>query len=112
MPFVKNQVPESMAIAAIFAAGLTLNSAWIINFLANRVVAVAQWLSFDQDVGPVSGMFFVSAIIYLVSCSLMIFWYRNRDCSHQREAVYWFLIISIIIFALMTIPGIFDFRIQ
>ena len=101
-----------MALAAVFAGALTLNAAWLANLLATRIPAVHEWFIFTKSVGAISGLLLTSTIIYLVSFLLVTLWYRKRDCSHQREAAYWFLIISIIIFSIMTIPGIFEFRIS
>ncbi len=110
--FFKKHISESLALAAIFAAGLTLNTVWIVNLLVSRVGEIEAWLTFSEEIGAISGMFFVTGVVYLVSFLVMTLWYRNRDCSHQREPVYWFLIITIIIFSFLTIPGIFEFRIQ
>ncbi|HBK34499.1 MAG: hypothetical protein UU08_C0008G0032 [Candidatus Uhrbacteria bacterium GW2011_GWE2_40_58] len=109
--FLKKHIPESLALAATFAAAVTLTFAWILNLLVTRVDVFYEWFVFSERFGVVSGLYFSASIIYLVSLFLMLCWYRNKDCSHQRENVFWFFLSALFVFFVMTLPGIFSFEI-
>lgn len=108
MSLFKKHIPESLALASVFAVSISLQVAWIINLLVARNLAVREWLTFAPDFGALSGIFFVTVVVYLVSLFAVLLWYRHRDCSHQREHVLWVFVISIILFTLMTTPGIYS----
>ena len=110
--FTKKHIPESLALAATFAAAITLNAAWILNLLVTRSEAVYQWFVFSESFGAVSGLYVTATVIYLVSLLVIMLWYRNKDCSEQQEHVLWFFIASIVIFFIMTLPGVFAFEIS
>ncbi len=107
----KSRVHESVAIAAVFAASVTMHIAWIVNLVVHRSEMAWEWFLLSEEIGPISGMYtktFLSFFgIFLVA---WLFW-RGRDCSHWRLRVFWFFVMSIIIFLFMTLPIIYEFRV-
>ncbi len=107
----KKRVHESVALAAVFAASVTLHIAWIVNLVVHRSETVWEWFLLSEEIGPISGMYTKTLLsffgILLVS---WLFW-RGRDCSHWRSRVFWFFIMSLIVFLLMTLPFVYEFQI-
>ncbi|MBT5808288.1 hypothetical protein HOI18_03370 [Candidatus Uhrbacteria bacterium] len=107
----KPRVHESVAIAALFSASITLNVAWIINLLVHRSDRVWAWFEMSERIGPISGMYTKTLLSFF--CVMFVTWMfcRGKDCSHQREGVFWFFVASIVLFLVMTLPFVYEFQI-
>ena len=108
----KPRVHESVALAAIFAASVTLHVAWIVNLLVHRSETVWNWFLLDPDLGPISGMYTKTLITFFVIFVISSLLWRGRDCSHSRDRVFWFLVISIVMFLVMTLPFVYEFQLS
>jgi hypothetical protein len=107
----KPRIHESVALAALFSASLTLNVAWIANLIMHRSDQVWTWFELSQRVGPISGLYTKTLLTFFIA--LIAFWIflRGKDCSHHRESVFWFFIASIATFLVMTLPLVYGFQI-
>lgn len=93
---------KNKAISTIWACSLTLTFFWVLNILKEANPAVKNFLNFYPPVGPLLGLFLVSILFFLTT--LLVFPKKGED---QKRA-FWVLIISAIIFFLMTFPPIFE----
>ncbi len=109
--FFKDRVHEPLAIAAILATAITLNVAWIINMLVERVPLIQRALTFSPMIGPVSGMYLLSLTSFIGYTVFLTLFLRGKDCSHLRSTVLRFFLFSLIAFFVMTLPFIYTFSI-
>ena len=111
MTLFRKHLPESLALASIVAAALALQVSWVVNLLISRSLVIREWLTFIPSFGALSGVVIVTAVVYLASLLVVLLWYRQRDCSHQREHILWVFLVSLLIFFIMTLPGIYSLSI-
>ena len=107
----KKRVHESLALAAMFAAGLTLHLAWIINLLAHRDPVIAEFFTLHSDIGPLSGLYLNALIDYLIIFSLAVYFWRGKDLSKKRSRVFWFFVTAVALFFVLTMPIVYQFGI-
>ena len=107
----KKRIHEPIALSAIFATSVSLHIAWITNLAVARSETAYSLYSISGSVGPVSGLYLQTFVVFLVVFGLSTFFLAGRDVSHWRERVFWFLVLSIGIFLIMTMPFIFGFEI-
>ncbi|MEK7452225.1 MAG: hypothetical protein AAB664_02710 [Patescibacteria group bacterium] len=109
--FSKQRFHESVALAALFAASITLHVAWISNLLVARVPFFQQWFTLAPSVGPVSGLYAKSLFSFLVIFFCAAWYWRGKDCSHARKHLFQFFLISLLTFFLMTLPFVYQFSV-
>ncbi len=112
IPFLsKHRFHESIALAALFAASVTLHIAWISNLLVARVPFFRIWFSVVPSIGPVSGLYLKSLLVFLVLFVGGSFYWRGKDCSHLRKHIFHFFLFSIVAFFIMTLPFVYQFSV-
>jgi hypothetical protein len=109
--FFHKRIHESVAFSAVLACAIALNVAWIDNLLISRVLFFRNFLTLNENIGPISGLYVVTAGSFFVSFFLAFVVWRGRDLAHWRSRIFWFFIASIIIFLLMSLPFVYDFKI-
>ncbi|MFA6131540.1 MAG: hypothetical protein WC702_00525 [Patescibacteria group bacterium] len=109
MFFFKPRIHESVAIAAILAAAISLHGLWIANLLITRIPAVSGFFCGSGEGGAVPSLYLFGLLLFFIAWCVLTLIFRGRDCSHHRENAFWFLMVSTIIFLFMTLPIIFGF---
>lgn len=109
MQFFKPRIHESIAMAGIIAAAITLHGFWIVNLLITRSPFVIGFFYSSTEKGAVSSLYLFGLILFLIAWCILALIFKGRDCSHHRESAFWFLIVSLIIFFVMTLPPVFGF---
>ncbi len=104
-----SRIHESVALAAIFALSVTLHVAWLANLLAHKIPLVRAWFTVSADIGPVSGMYLFTLIVFVLFFGLGVLAWKGKDCSHWRERILWFFMVSLVVFFVMTLPIVYDF---
>lgn len=100
LSWFKSRVHESIAVAALFAAGVSLQTAWITNLV---------WFRTSRS-DALGSLYLFVATVYAIIFVLTVAWCRGRDCSDFRDRAYHFFLISMLIFAAMTLPIVYGFR--
>lgn len=95
----------------MLAGSVALHVAWIDNLLITRSQTIARWVTLNPDIGPISGLYVDVFGAYFTTLLLATAIWRGRDVSHWRDRVFWFLMVSIIIFLLMTLPFVYGFAV-
>jgi hypothetical protein len=90
---------------------VTLQAAWIANLLVHRSEWVREQATLVASVGPVSGLYFKSAVGYILLFGIFVLIFRGRDCSHWRDRAFWFFLVSIATFLVLTLPVVYEFSI-
>ena len=109
--FFKPHIHESFALAVEVAAGVTLIAAWIAQFLVFRVDSIRNAFIVSRALGPLSGLYLLSAALFSFIFLLMALWWRGRDVSHVRKHVFHFFLVAVVSFAVMTLPFVYGFEI-
>ena len=99
LSWFKSRVHESLAAAALFAAGVALQAAWITNLV---------WFRTSRT-DALGSLYLFVATVYAIIFVLTAAWFRGKDCSDFRDRAYHFFFISILIFAAMTLPIVYGF---
>lgn len=107
MFFFRQRIHESVAIAAVLSTSITLHALWIANLLMIRLPAVSGFFESGTSRGAVGGLCAFGVLCFLVVWCVLSLVFRGRDCSHHRESAFWFLVTSVIIFFVMTMPPVF-----
>lgn len=108
----RDRIHESFALAAVLAASVALHVAWIDNLLITRSREIAQMVTLNPAIGPISGLYIDVFGAYFVALLLAAALWRGRDVSHWRDRVFWFFILSLVVFFLMTLPFIYGFAVN
>lgn len=111
MKFFKKRIHESVGFAAMFAVGLTLNVAWILNFLVYRIDAIKEMFILQESVGLISGLYLSTLVSFFVLFGISLLYFKGKDVSHHRDGILWFFIVSVLIFFIMTIPAVYEFSV-
>jgi len=87
--------PEGPIVAAILAGGIGCLAMGVVTTLAEASTGFADWLNWNDGVGPLSGKTVVTVIVWLVSWAILHMVYRNRP-AETRQA----LTIALVLVAL------------
>lgn len=107
-----SRIHESCALASLLAGSVALHIAWMDNLLIHRSRFVRDILTLNPDIGPISGLYLDTLGAFFVLLIILTAFWRGKDVSHWRERVFWFFILSIAIFLLMTLPFVYGFAIS
>jgi hypothetical protein len=105
------RIHESVALAGLTAVSAALHMGWLIHFILFRSSAVLGWFLLDESVGPISGIYLMTLLMFVLVFVLSVLWFRGRDCTDFRDRVFWFFIVSLILFAILTFPPVYGFEI-
>ncbi|MBM5789955.1 hypothetical protein FJZ23_02620 [Candidatus Parcubacteria bacterium] len=110
-PFFHKRIHESVALSAMLAAALTLQIAWVSNWLVHRSELIRQRFTLDEALGPLSGLYLKTVVAYVLLFGIGVLVFRGRDVSHWRERAYGFFLFSVLMFVLLTLPIVYELQI-
>lgn len=105
------RIHESVALAGLTAASAALHMGWFSHFVLFRSSAVLGWFLLDESVGPISGVYLMTLLVFVLVFVLSALWFRGRDCTDFRDRVFWFFVVSLIMFVVLTFPPVYGFEI-
>ncbi len=105
----KKRLHESIALSGFLSGACTLQIAWIANWLVYRSEWVRTRFTLSESVGPLSGLYLKSVIVFVLLFGICVFAFRGKDVSHWRDRVFWFFLISIMMFVVLTLPVVYEF---
>lgn len=106
------RIHESLALSAMLSAAVTLQVAWIANLLVHRSEWMREQFTLIASIGPLSGLYLKTAIGYIFLFGIFVLIFRGRDCSHWRDRAFWFFLISVAMFLVLTLPIVYEFSIS
>lgn len=109
---LQKRVHEPIALGALLGASISLHAAWILNLLFTRLPTLENYLTLSERIGPVTGMYAVTGVTFLVAFGLATIWFRGKDCAHFRSRAFWFFIASVAAFAVLTHPLVYEFELS
>jgi lysylphosphatidylglycerol synthetase-like protein (DUF2156 family) len=98
--------PEGPIVAAVLAAGVGCFAMGVFTTLGEASTSFADRLTWNEDVGPLSGKTGMTIIVWLVSWAVLYVIFRNRQ-TETRQA----LTISLVLMGLgvlLTFPTFFQ----
>lgn len=110
--FFKPRVHESVALSIFLASAVTLQIAWMANWLVYRSVWMRQIMTLNSSMGPISGLYLKSLIAFVLLLGLFTLYFRGKDVSAWRERIVWFFCISVLMFVVLTLPPVFEFSVS
>lgn len=105
------RIHESIALSAQLAAALAMQMSWMTSWLAYRSEYIRQQFTLLETLGPISGIYLTTVLTYFVLFGICIFAFRGKDLTHWRERVFWFFLLSILMFILFTLPVVYEFQV-
>lgn len=107
--FFKKRIHESVALSVYLASALTLQVAWIANWLVYRSEWVRNLMSINASIGPISGLYLKTFCVFVLVFGLSVLFFRGKDVSHWRERVVWLFFVSVVMFLVLTYPSVYEF---
>ena len=107
--FRRKCLHESLALSVILAVSVTLHGSWLANLVMTRYMPAREALAIFPSIGPVVGLYALSIAIFLIVFGLSVLWFRGKDCSHFRDGIFWFFVVAVAAFLILTIPYLFEF---
>jgi hypothetical protein len=98
--------PEGPIAAAILAGGIGCLALGLFTTLAEASTSFSDWLSWDDDVGPLSGKTALAVIVWLVSWVVLHVVYRNKPFETRRALTIALVLVGL--GALGTFPTFFQ----
>src|SRR3989344_5275123 len=98
-----SQINSSSANSYLISSGLALHFFWILNIFKEAYPGVKGFLTFYDPVGPLLGLFILSAAAFFV----FVIVFKLIKINNQRFA-YWVFVSATIIFVLMVFPPVFE----
>ena len=103
----QNDTHIPTANGALISVALSLHVFWILNLFKEASPSVKEWLTFYNPVGPLSGLFIVSLVAFV----LLLLVLSPLRIKNQQFAL-WFFIVSTVLFALMVFPPVFKIFVE
>ena len=107
----RKRIHESFALAAILAGAVALHVAWMDNLLITRSTTMRDWITLNPEIGPISGLYVDVLGAYFTTLLIAAAVWRGKDVSHWRDRVFWFFIVSVVVFLMMTLPFVYGFAV-
>jgi hypothetical protein len=98
--------PEGAIAAAVLAGGIGCLAIGLFTTLAEASTSIKDWLSWNDDVGPLSGKTGMAIIVWLVSWAILAVVYRNETVETRRVLTVALVLIGL--GALGTFPTFFQ----
>jgi hypothetical protein len=98
--------PEGPIVAAILAGGVGCFALGVLTTLSEASTRVADWLQWNDRVGPLSGKTLVAVIVWLVAWAILHLIFRNKQVETRTA-----LAISLVLIglgAVGTFPTFFQ----
>ncbi|MFH1253290.1 MAG: hypothetical protein V1664_03100 [Candidatus Uhrbacteria bacterium] len=105
------KIHEPIALAAVISAAMALQVFWISNFLFSRFCGLGYSVVFTSGWEMIGVLYVLAGLVFLALWSILALVFRGRDVSHHRNSAFWFLVISLFIFLVMTAPPVFQLAI-
>ena len=103
----QNDTSVAAANTTLVSLALSLHVFWILNLFKEASPSVKEWLTFYNPVGPLSGLFIVSLVAFV----LLLLVLSPLRIKNQQFAL-WFFIVSTVLFALMVFPPVFKIFVE
>jgi hypothetical protein len=98
--------PEGPIAAAILAGGIGCLALGLLTTLAEASSSFSDWLSWDDDVGPLSGKTALAVIVWLVSWAVLHVVYRAKPFETRRALTIALVLVALGV--LGTFPTFFQ----
>jgi hypothetical protein len=98
--------PEGPIAAAILAGGVGCLALGLFTTLAEASTSFKDWLSWDDDVGPLSGKTGMTVIVWLIAWAVLALVYRDRPIETRRALIVALVLVAL--GALGTFPTFFQ----
>jgi len=98
--------PEGPIAAAILAGGIGCLALGLFTTLAEASSSFSDWLSWDNDVGPLSGKTALAVIVWLVSWAVLHVVYRAKPFETRRALTIALVLVALGV--LGTFPTFFQ----
>jgi hypothetical protein len=98
--------PEGPIAAAILAGGIGCLALGLFTTLAEASSSFSDWLSWDDDVGPLSGKTALAVIVWLISWAMLHVVYRAKPFETRRALTIALVLIALGV--LGTFPTFFQ----
>ena len=107
----EKRIRESLALSAVFAGSVALHAAWIDHLLITRSEVIADWITVNPDIGPISGLYVDVLASFFVALLLALFFWKGKDVRAWQDRIFWFFVMSVVIFLVMTLPFVYGFAV-
>jgi heme/copper-type cytochrome/quinol oxidase subunit 3 len=88
--------PEGPIVAAVLAGGVGCFAMGVFTTVSEASTTVADdWLTWSDDVGPLSGKTIMTVIVWLVSWAILYAVYRNRRAETRRALIIALVLIGL-----------------
>jgi hypothetical protein len=98
--------PEGPIAAAILAAGIGCLALGVLTTLAAASESIADWLNWNDDVGPLSGKTLMAVIVWVVAWAILHAVYRTKPFETRRALTIALVLIAL--GAVGTFPTFFQ----
>jgi hypothetical protein len=98
--------PEGPIAAAILAGGVGCLALGLFTTLAEASTSFKDWLSWDDEVGPLSGKTGLTVIVWLIAWVVLYLVYRDRPIETRRALVVALVLVAL--GAVGTFPTFFQ----
>jgi hypothetical protein len=87
--------PEGPIAAAILAGGIGALTLGVVTTVAEASSGFRKWLTWNHDVGPLSGKTIITVLVWLAAWAVLHVAYRHRETETRRA-----LLIALVLIAL------------
>ncbi|HBR81106.1 MAG: hypothetical protein UX09_C0060G0009 [Candidatus Uhrbacteria bacterium GW2011_GWE2_45_35] len=106
--FTRRRIHESLSLAAVLSAAISLHALWIVNLLIGRYPDLTVYFDLASGLGIICGLYLFGLVVFFFSLGTIAVFYKDKDCSHHRLNVFLFLLVSLIIYVIMTVPVVYE----
>ena len=98
----------SSANNVLISTSLTLTLFWILNILKTANPTAKNFLAFYKPIGPLLGVYIISILSFFLFRIILNSTQKTKIKEGRYNQVLLFYIISVLLFALMVFPPIFE----